>query len=332
MFKKKDIISLFNRFSEISVTVCGDIMLDRYIYGNVERVSPEAPVPVVEVTHKSSRPGGAGNVAANLVALGAKVYMCSVAGSDESGPELTDLLSSAGADISGVIRSDNRITTTKTRILGNQHQMLRIDEENNHFLSASEEAAVKSALTDALNRSDALLFQDYDKGVLTPEIISHGMHASRQKGIPVTVDPKFRSFGLFSQATLFKPNLKELKMGLQLPELGKNTDELLVADRMLRKKLKHQYTLITLSEKGMFGSGPEGHFLTPAHLRKVADVSGAGDTVISVATLCLAAGSSFRTAVELANLAGGLVCEFPGVVPVNREQLLEEALEKFCGR
>jgi rfaE bifunctional protein kinase chain/domain len=264
--------------------------------------------------------------------MGAKVRICSVTGADENGQELMDLLADAGADIAGIIRLQNRVTTTKTRILGNQHQMLRIDEENTHFLSASEEAAVKTALSIALNESDGLLFQDYDKGVLTSGIISYGTFTAGQKGIPVTVDPKFRSFGLFQNVTLFKPNLKELRAGLQLPDLGKNTDELIEADQLLREKLNHQYTLITLSEKGMFGRGPEGHFLTPAHVRNIADVSGAGDTVIAVATLCLAAGSDFRTAVELANLAGGLVCESPGVVPVNREHLLEEALQKLCGK
>ncbi len=330
VLKQEEITALFDRFSGISITVCGDIMLDKYIHGKVDRISPEAPVPVVDVTQKNARPGGAGNVAVNLVAMGARVRICSVTGNDENGDHLIALLSDAGVDTSGIIRSHDRVTTTKTRVLGNHHQMLRIDEENTHFLPPDEEASVKAAMQTALNQSDGLLFQDYDKGVLTPEIIRYGTETANQIHIPITVDPKFRSFDLFRHVTLFKPNLKELRAGLQLSDLGKSTDDLVKADRLLREKLEHRFTLITLSEKGMFGQAPEGYFITPAHVRNIADVSGAGDTVIAIATLCLAAGSEFRTAVEIANLAGGLVCESPGVVPVNRDQLLEEALQKLC--
>ena len=320
---------IFDCFVGLPITVVGDIMLDEYIHGKVDRISPEAPVPVVDILQRTYCPGGAANVAVNLAALGAKVHLCSVTGDDDNGNVLLGQLALAGLNTDLIVRSKTRKTTCKTRILGNRHQMLRLDEENTHFLSPEEERELTKMLTASLEGTRGILLQDYDKGVLTPEIIRLTTSKSSESNIPVTVDPKLRSFSLYRKVTLFKPNLKELKAGLGLPHMGKTTGELSKAHKRLVAMLNHRYTLITLSESGMFGEGPEGYFLSPAHVRNIADVSGAGDTVIAVATLCLAAGADFRTAVELANLAGGLVCESPGAVPVNKDILFREAKQKL---
>ncbi len=329
VLKLDKIDEIFARFVGLPITVVGDIMLDEYIHGKVERISPEAPVPVVDIVNKTYCPGGAANVAVNLAALGAEVNLCSVTGDDENGNILLNRLALCGLSTQMIIRSKTRKTTCKTRILGNRHQMLRLDEENTHFLSPEEEEKLKKILISSLEGARGILLQDYDKGVLSPEIIRLATEKAIEKEIPVAVDPKLRSFSLYQKATLFKPNLKELKAGLGLPHMGKTAEELSEAHRRLYAMLNHRYTLITLSESGMYGEGPEGSFLSPAHLRNIADVSGAGDTVIAVATLCLAAGADFRTSVELANLAGGLVCEAPGAVTVNKDVLLKEAKQKL---
>ncbi len=320
---------IFGRFVGLPITVVGDIMLDEYIHGKVDRISPEAPVPVVDILQRTYCPGGAANVAVNLAALGAKVHLCSVMGDDDNGNVLLEQLALSGLNTDLIMRSKTRKTTCKTRILGNRHQMLRLDEENTHFLSDEEETGLKKMLTASLEETRGILLQDYDKGVLTPEIIRLTTSKASESNIPVTVDPKLRSFSLYRKVTLFKPNLKELKAGLGLPHMGKTTGELSEAHKRLVAMLNHRYTLITLSESGMFGEGPEESLLSPAHVRNIADVSGAGDTVIAVATLCLAAGADFRTAVELANLAGGLVCEIPGAVPVDKDILFREAIQKL---
>ena len=317
---------LFDSFSGLTVTVAGDIMADTYIEGKVERISPEAPVPVVEVVNRYTRPGGAGNVAINLQALGAKVNLCAITGTDPAGKNLTGLLADAGINTKYVFGSSERSTTSKTRILGNHMQMLRVDEEQTHFLSAADEAECLTRLRQSVAESQALLFEDYDKGYLTEALVAEGTRLALEKDIPVTVDPKIRRFLGYPGVTLFKPNLKELRTGLQISVDARNAADLKKASEALRQKLKHRYTLITLSEHGVYGEEAEADFLLPAHLRNIADVSGAGDTVIAVATLCLAAGADFRFTAALANLAGGMACEHPGVVPVNKDHLLREAL------
>lgn len=329
MVSSASIRELFASFNGLTVTVAGDIMADTYIEGKVERISPEAPVPVVEVVNHYTRLGGAGNVAINLRALGAKVNLCSVIGADENGKILTRLLAESGIDTRYLHTSPHRMTTGKTRVLGNHQQMLRVDQEQTHFLSADDEAACLQRLQEAIGTSDALLFEDYDKGYLTEALIAEGTKRSNEKNIPVTVDPKIRHFFAYPNVTLFKPNLKELRTGLQIPVDAGNTEELNAAAAALRQRLNHRYTLITLSEHGVYGEENGSDFRIPAHVRNIADVSGAGDTVIAVATLCLAAGADFKLTAALANLAGGIACEYPGVMPVNKENLLEEALERL---
>lgn len=331
MVSTQAIQRLFDSFSGLTVTVAGDIMADNYIEGKVERISPEAPVPVVEVSNTYCRPGGAGNVAVNLRALGANVNLCSVTGNDANGRNLLRLLSESGIDTGYVHVSGHRVTTSKTRILGNHIQMLRVDEEETHFLSSDDETPALEKLRLALQHSQALLFEDYDKGYLTPGLIREATRLANEKNIPVAVDPKIRGFFHYPDVTLFKPNLKELRAGLNIGVDPREDSALKLASEALREKLNHRYTLITLSEHGVYGEEAAADFRYAAHLRNIADVSGAGDTVIAVATLCLAAGADFRLAAALANLAGGMVCEQPGVVPVNKEKLLKEALAVLAG-
>jgi D-glycero-beta-D-manno-heptose-7-phosphate kinase len=329
----KEIEKLFEDFNDLNVLVVGDVMIDSYLWGKVERISPEAPVPIVSVNRRESLLGGAANVALNLKALGANPILCSVIGNDARGDEFLQLLMKAGLDTSGICRSDTRITTTKFRIIGNNAQMLRVDEEMDTDINPADTANLLEVVTRILDQSGAavIILQDYNKGVLTPTSISRIIDLAHKKNIPVTADPKKANFETYRGIALFKPNLKELREGLRMEIEPGNTGQLLQAIHHLHEQQAIETVLTTLSESGVLisryqdGAPPEVVSL-PAHLRAIADVSGAGDTVISVASLCLALGTSVLELATIANLAGGLVCEHVGVVPVNKEKLLAEIL------
>lgn len=320
-------INILDQFKGLKVLVVGDVMIDAYLFGKVERISPEAPVPVVSVNKRESRLGGAANVAMNLVALGAKPILCSVIGDDADGRDLLQLLEQSGIGTSGIISSKERVTTVKTRVISQNHQMMRIDSEVVHDIGAVDSYKLVEKISALLKDADVLVFEDYDKGVLhdknIPEIIeaADGMH------VPVAVDPKKKNFLSYKGATLFKPNLKELKEGFKqdFDLEDRPRFEQVVKDLMQAMQLKNLF--VTMSEHGVMITDGQHFEYVPAHLRKIADVSGAGDTVISVASLCLALKLPNRTIAELANLAGGLVCEEVGVVPVNRQRLAEEAAQ-----
>jgi rfaE bifunctional protein kinase chain/domain len=310
----------------LRVLVLGDLMLDRYLWGQVDRISPEAPVPVVEVQREEERPGGAANVALNVQALGASVSVCGLLGGDAEGQRLEALLAARGFDLRAVRRSAVRPTTAKTRILGNQQQMLRLDREDRSPLGPEDLAWFLERLPQALEGCHALLIEDYDKGLLGPELIRAALDAAAQRGIPAAVDPKHRHFWHYGGCTLFKPNLKELNEALALRTGPGDPEALAGAVRSLRARMPHAWTLVTLGGQGMWLQGPEdgGHRIE-GHVRRIADVSGAGDTVIAVAALALAAGLSPQEAAEAANLAGAQVVEMPGVVPADPQRLLAEA-------
>ncbi len=331
----KNIREIFGHFHDLKIMVVGDAMIDSYIYGKVDRISPEAPVPVVAVESRSNRLGGAANVALNLRSLGAAPILVSIAGTDLLGDELARLLEHEGITPAGIVKSPSRMTTAKYRIIGNRAQMLRVDEETARRLDESEEeellGRVKSFFAD--ESLSAVILQDYNKGVLTPRVIREIISMALQKGIPVCVDPKRENFLEYGNATLFKPNLKELREGLNRKIDPANRSDLDSAADIFHEQYGIGLFMLTLSEKGVYishraGGNVERH-LVAAHLRHVADVSGAGDTVISVAALGLACSLAPLEMVILANLAGGLVCEEPGVVPVNRERLLQEALRLY---
>lgn len=307
--------------------VIGDVMLDAYLWGKVDRISPEAPVPIVSVFNKENRMGGAANVAINVSSLGAEPVLCSIIGNDTNGREFIELLQQRGMTSEGILQSSERPTTVKTRVIGNNYQMLRVDEERTEDIPAQERRQLIERIKGILSRKkiDVIIFEDYDKGVINRSLIEQVVRAARQKKIPVAVDPKKRNFNYYKQVTLFKPNLKELRDGLKLDLEKGNIGEISAA--ISRHCRDHQIdcALVTLSDKGILLSNQQGEELFPAHIRNIADVSGAGDTVISVAALCLAAGASPRMMTTLANLAGGLVCEKVGVVPVERDRLLDES-------
>jgi D-glycero-beta-D-manno-heptose-7-phosphate kinase len=320
---------LFEAFNGKRVLVVGDVMTDAYINGQVNRMSPEAPVPVVDLQTQEQRIGGAGNVALNLIALGAKALLASVIGQDAAGQELQQMLTSAGIQTDALIVSAERKTTIKTRVLSNGKQMLRIDTEDQHDLSSTETQTLQQAILQLFDQGiDGLLLEDYNKGILTTELIEWLISEANARQIPIAVDPKKKNFFAYMGCTLFKPNLKELKEGLQIEfNYQKDPTALRHAIEQLQNQLKSRYTFVTLSEHGVQLFDGQNHHHQPAHIRNIADVSGAGDTVIATTCLCLICGASPSLIAALANLAGGLVCESPGVVSINKENLLKEALQ-----
>jgi len=326
-----DYNSLFERFHSLRVLVIGDVMVDAYLFGKVERISPEAPVPVVQVERRVNRLGGAANVALNLKSLGCEPILCSVTGDDLKGGEFMQLLKEEGIQGNGIIQSRKRITTAKFRVIGNKSQMLRVDEEVTDELDEQDQATLLEVISKCLanGKIDAIIFQDYNKGVLVPAIIEKIIGMALALNIPVAVDPKKKNFFQYKQATLFKPNLKELREGLNKAISSDNVKDLREAAAFFHKEQGNPMVMVTLSDKGVFIShrskeGETRDRIIPAHIRNIADVSGAGDTVISAAALCLACHIPAFDMAAVANLAGGLVCEEVGVVPVNREKLLRE--------
>lgn len=328
---KNEIINLFKSFNNQNVLIIGDVMIDAYYFGKVERISPEAPVPIVSVNGKENRLGGAANVALNIKALGATPILCSVIGNDREAEKFNELLEDANLTSEGILMSDDRITTVKTRIIGNKHQVIRVDSEKDTPLSDEEHEALKIKVETIIadNNIDVVIFQDYDKGVITPKLIDVVVEICNNKDIPTAVDPKKRNFNDFKGVSLFKPNLKELKEGLNIEIDPSNNQEVESAIDTLNSELKNKITFITLSEHGVFIKNGENKKQIPAHIRSISDVSGAGDTVISVASLCLALNQPIEIIAEIANLAGGLVCESVGVVPIDKDQLLSEAISNL---
>lgn len=328
-----DFVKVFDKFNSLNILIIGDVMIDAYWWGGVNRISPEAPVPVCAVNDKESRLGGAANVALNIAAMGANPILCSVVGEDYQGHQLCELMEKQNMDTKGIVFSSNRPTTIKTRIIGNKTQMLRIDEETDVNISLSEEKVFVAKIEEIINteKINAIIFQDYDKGVITEGVITKIIEIAKRKNIPVTVDPKKRNFTAYKNVDLFKPNLKELKEGLKIDFDNVYKDVLVEASLLLHYKQKIDKVFITLSERGVFMmdfTKKEAEVtMLPACLRKISDVSGAGDTVISLATLCLALGLDSQTIANISNFAGGLVCESVGVVPIDKNKLLSELLK-----
>lgn len=331
---QRDYREVFEAFRHLRVMVIGDVMVDAYIFGKVERISPEAPVPVVSVEKRVNRLGGAANVALNLKSLGAEPVLCSVIGNDPKGEEFRKLLAKEKISGEAVLTSHERITTTKFRVIGNKAQMLRVDEEMTHDLDLKDQSILLEKIGEILEKYaiHVIIFQDYNKGVLTADLISQVIKTAKAKHIPVAVDPKRNNFLQFKGVTLFKPNLKELREGLNRDVNSNDLQSLEDSASFLHRELDIEIIMTTLSEKGVFISrlepnGELNQHMIPAHIRNISDVSGAGDTVISVAALSLACSLGPAEIAALANLAGGLVCEEAGVVPVNREKLLKESMD-----
>ena len=306
-------------------------MMDSYLWGSVDRISPEAPVPIISVKRKENRLGGAANVALNIQALGATPIICAVIGDDLEGDEFIRLMDDQKLFTDGLLRLNSRPTTVKTRVIGHHQQMLRIDAEVDREISPSETSNLLDKILSIISskKIDAIIFEDYDKGGITELLIEKVVSKAQEENIITVVDPKKRNFLSYKNVTLFKPNLKELREGLKVEVNLKNPGELESAVAELKKILHAEKVMVTLSEYGVFMQTENENKIIPAHIRDIADVSGAGDTVISTAALCMAAGfDDFKTA-AIANLAGGLVCEHIGVVPINSEQLFTEANSLF---
>lgn len=316
---------LFQSFNGLRVIIVGDVMIDRYLHGKVGRISPEAPVPVVHWQESEDRLGGAANVALNIRALGARPLLFSVIGRDDNGRDLAALLRQLDLEDAGLVTSGERITTVKTRVIAQNQHLLRVDKEDTHDLSTEEATHLIRTLTQHLEKhgADVIIFQDYNKGVLSPKVIAAVIELATTHGIPTVVDPKYHNFWAYRGVTLFKPNLREIQDQLSFPVLPQK-ESLQAAARVIRERLHNQITLVTLSEKGLFVEEQTEGWLIPTQARTIADVCGAGDTVISVTALGLALGLSMQETGTLANLAGGQVCEKVGVVPVDKEQLQQE--------
>lgn len=317
---------LFESFASLKVGVIGDLMLDTYVWGSVERISPEAPVPVVTLNNKEYRIGGAGNVALNCHSLGAKVSLLSVTGDDTESILLNELLDSNGIDNAFLLKSIRRITTHKTRIISRNQQMMRLDAEITHDLDSADESALIEKVKDYIadEDPDIIIFEDYNKGVLTPKVIETVISLCRAAGVITAVDPKRKNFFDYKHTDIFKPNLKEVREGLNLLAETPTQEWLKHVDVALREKLQHGISLITLSERGVFYHNAGEGRIIPSHLRHIADVSGAGDTVIAVASMVYAVTKNIHLMAEVANIAGGLVCEEVGTMAISRDRLLQE--------
>ena len=320
-----DFKTLLNGFNDKKVLIIGDAMIDSYLWGEVNRMSPEAPVPVVEVKKHENRLGGAANVALNLRALGANPILCSVVGTGNRGVLFKKLMKESNLSTEGVLSTNKRKTTIKTRVIAENKHQLRIDEEETSPIIQAEEFL--NLTISLMNDIDVIILQDYNKGVLTTDIIEGVIASANKKGIPTIVDPKKQNFNSYKNCTIFKPNLAEIKAGMQIDFDVNNIAEIKKSTAKLRKQLSAKGVLLTLSERGICINSEKEFKHTPAFKRNIIDVSGAGDTVISVASLCLASSMDYTELSVLSTLAGGIVCEEVGVVPINKEKLLTEALK-----
>ncbi len=325
--------ALSNSFSHARIAVVGDLMLDRYTFGSVSRISPEAPVPVLEIEDEQARLGGAANVGHNILGLGATPLMLGVVGDDTSGLILKGIFTDLGFPLDGLITDRTRPTTVKTRVIAGSQQMLRMDHEVKHEISPETEDRLIEVLTEHIGDLDGIILEDYNKGVITRGVIHRTIELGKQHNKPVFVDPKAQNFFEYRGCTVFKPNRKEVEdaLGIRLQD----DEQTIAAGLRLLDKLNAENILLTLGEKGMMlferipqdGGEP---FAIPTRAREVADVSGAGDTVIATLAVAMACGMDIREAAELANRAAGLVIEEVGIVPIYREQLVQAVMEDIA--
>ncbi len=321
-----DFEKLFTSFSGIKVAVIGDVMLDTYWWGKVDRISPEAPVPVVAVSKREERIGGAGNVALNIQALGSSVSVISVVGNDAEATLLKKLLEKNQINTAYLIHSTERITTNKIRIISRNQHMMRLDAEITDPLSQKDENALMASFERYIQQEkpQVLIMEDYNKGVLSVAVIEKITSLCKANNILIAVDPKRKNFFAYMQVDIFKPNLHEAKEGLNIISDEVNNELLGNIHKALHEKLGHRISLITLSEKGVFYQTGKEQAVIPTHIRSIADVSGAGDTVIAVAAVVYAATGNVHLMAEMANIAGGLVCEEVGTVAIDKNKLLNE--------
>lgn len=322
----------FEKFNNSNILVIGDVMIDCYITGSVSRISPEAPVPIVNASERSYRLGGAANVALNLKSLGATPILCSVIGSDNKAKVFYDLMEDAELDSVGIVPMFGRKTTIKYRIIGNNVHIVRVDDERDEQLNERQKRQFITTVEQVIEHQpiDAIIFEDYDKGLFSQEMIAEIINFAHQKNIYVAVDPKKRNFNSYEHVNLFKPNLKELAAGLHIEDnVALTLDDIHKLSKQFAIEKDIDKVMITMSAKGIafYDRKTDKFYHQDAFQRHVSDVSGAGDTVISVATLYLLNGETVESTCLASNLAGGLVCEYVGVVPVSSAQLKNEIVK-----
>jgi len=309
-----------NSFANKRIAVIGDMMLDGYFWGNVKRISPEAPVPIVEVDDEFFKFGGAANVAFNIFKLGGTPLPIGVIGTDNNADIFISLLTEADIVADYLIKDPSRPTTNKTRVIADNQQIVRIDKESKDQIKIDIENMIFDSLNINIKEIDAIILQDYNKGVLTSSLIEKVINLANDNNVIITVDPKFTNFFSYENVTVFKPNRKETEdaFGIRF----KTDEDLMNVGEKLLEKLNVKYVLLTLGEEGivLFEKGKDLKQI-PTKARKVADVSGAGDTVISTLTMAIASGATIEESAYLANYAGGLVCEEVGIVPIKIDRL-----------
>jgi len=320
--------NIFQSFNNLRVLIIGDVMVDSYIWGAVERISPEAPVPIVNVKKRDMRLGGAANVALNVQALGATPILVALCGNDDAGKKLRSILELQNMSAEGLVSSTTRPTTVKTRVIASSQHVVRVDEESDKIANAEEEEQLLKRIEQLLPSCQVVIFEDYDKGVLKASLIEKTVALAKKNNIPTVVDPKKRNFLDYKEVSLFKPNLKEMREGLKVDLEPGNQEQLEKAITILKDRLSIGGVMATLSEHGVYIDYKNEKLKLPAHPREIADVSGAGDTVVSIAALCVALDLSPKRVAALSNLGGGLVCQHVGVVPIDKHELLAEALSE----
>ncbi len=326
--QKDRLLNLKNNFKGINVAIVGDMMLDGYFWGDVKRISPEAPVPIVEIDDEFFRFGGAANVALNISKLGGNAIPFGVVGDDDEARIFSDLINEVDISTKFVIKDPSRPTTNKTRVISADQHIVRIDKESKLPISSKIEDQLFSSLKDTINEIDAIILQDYNKGVLTPNLIGQIIELGNEFDKIITVDPKFDNFFNYKNTTLFKPNRKETEnaFGMRI----NSSESIENAGSQLLEQLDAKYCLLTLGQEGMAIFEKEKPYLQiPTIARKVLDVSGAGDTIIATITMALQAGCSIKESVYLANYAGGIVCEVAGIVPIELDNLFNSINSEY---
>ena len=317
------ISDVLSQIENQNIIVIGDVMIDAYLWGEVNRISPEAPVPIVSVTKRENRLGGAANVALNLKSLGANPIICSVIGQDDAGELFFDLMENHHLSTVGLLESKTRKTTKKTRVISHSQQLLRVDDEISYPLISEIEDQLIQQIKQIIEEQEvkAIIFEDYDKGIISQNLIQKLTTLAIKNGIPTAVDPKKKNYNSYRNIDLFKPNFKEFVEGGKLDILKADTEAIFKNAKQLIEERNIKYVFVTLSDLGVFICNAHEYVLIPAEFRQITDVSGAGDTVISVATLLLAQGLDMKTIASVSNTAGGLVCEKVGVVSITKEEL-----------
>ncbi|MCX7910903.1 MAG: D-glycero-beta-D-manno-heptose-7-phosphate kinase [Endomicrobia bacterium] len=320
---KQKLLSIIKKFHDKKILVVGDIMLDKYVWGEVERISPEAPVPVVDVKKETQNLGACGNVAYNIVSVGAKAYIVTVVGNDLYAEEIKNMLLSRGINIDGVFSDNTRPTTVKTRIIAQSQQIVRVDKESRVQITASLFEKIRNYIEDIKSKIDGILISDYGKGVITKSLLSYLIKLSKKLDIPITVDPKIEHFMEYKKVTVLTPNLNEATQGMRLHKKPKTEQEIYELGKKILKKLNPEALVITRGPDGMTLFEKEKIYHIPTRAKEVYDVTGAGDTVVALLTLSLTAGADFVSGCEISNFAAGVVVGKVGTATVSKEELEE---------